>query len=101
MACHQDDTCIEADAKICIEAITEEAATISWRILSLVNIIIKVLTLEFPACSFCWVRRDGNGMAHSLTKFASSLPSFFSCNSSNLPPSVYEVWIRDLIACSS
>uniref|UniRef100_A0A2N9HWJ1 RNase H type-1 domain-containing protein n=1 Tax=Fagus sylvatica TaxID=28930 RepID=A0A2N9HWJ1_FAGSY len=80
---------VEGDAKICIEVITEEAATIPWRILSLVN-IIKVLALEFPAYSFCWVRRDANGVAHSLAKFASSLPSCFSCNSSNLPPSVHE-----------
>jgi hypothetical protein len=91
---------VEGDAKICIEAITEVAATIPWRILSLVN-IIKVLALEFPSCLFCWVRRDANGMAHSLAKFASSLPSCFSCKSSNLPFSMNEVWIRDLIAFSS
>ena len=90
---------VEGDAKICIEAITEVATTILGRILSLVN-IIKVLALEFPTCSFCWVRRDANGMAHSLAKFTSSLPSCFFCNSSNLPPSVHEAWIRDLIACS-
>ena len=52
--------------------------------------IIKVLALEFPSCSFCWVQRDANGMAHSFAKSASSLPSCFSCNSSNLPPSVHE-----------
>jgi ribonuclease HI len=91
---------VEGDAKICIEVITEVAATIPWRILSLVNIIM-VLALEFPSCSFCWVRRDANGMAHSLAKFASSLPSCFSCNSSNLLLSVHEAWIRDLIASSS
>ena len=90
---------VEGNAKICIEAITEVVATIPWRILSLVNIIM-VLALEFPTCSFCWVRTDANGMAHSLAKFTSSLPSCFFCNSSNLPPSVHEAWIKDLIACS-
>jgi hypothetical protein len=91
---------VERDAKICIEAINEEAATIPWRILSLVN-IIKVLALEFPACSFCWLRRDANGMAHSFAKFVSSLLSCVSCNNSNLPPSVHEALIRDLITCLS
>jgi ribonuclease HI len=91
---------VEADAKLCIDAITIETTSIPWRIHSLVH-SLKVLAFEFSVCSFCWVRRDANGVAHSLAKFASSLNSCFSCNSSNLPPSVREAWIRDLIACSS
>ena len=53
---------------IYIEAITEESATVPWRIFSLVN-IIKVLALEFPTCSFGWVPRDANDVTYSLAKF--------------------------------
>jgi hypothetical protein len=91
---------VEGDAKICIEAITDEACFIPWKILSLVN-NIKCLALDFDSCSFCWVHRDANDVAHSLAKFTSSRPSCFSCNSSNLPLSVQEVWLRDLVTLSA
>jgi hypothetical protein len=38
---------------------------------------IKFLALAFSACSFCWVRRDTNGVAHALAKYALSQPHVF------------------------
>ena len=62
---------------------------------------IKFLALAFSACSFCWVCRDANGVAHALAKYALSQPSCFSCSGSNLPPFMSEAWIRDLFVLSS
>ena len=83
---------VEGDAKICIEAITEESTTIPWRILSLVN-IIKVLALEFLTCSFCWVGEMLMAWLISLPSLHLLYPLAFFCNSSNLPFSMHEAWI--------
>ena len=91
---------VEGDAKICIEAISASSNTIPWKIFSIVA-NIKFLALAFSACSFCWVHRDANGVAHALAKYASSQPLCFSCTGSNLPPSMSKAWIRNLSALSS
>jgi ribonuclease HI len=80
---------IEGDAKICIEALAEPEK-VSWRIQTLVS-NIKCVALDFNVCFFYWVPRDVNALAHSFAKFASSQDFCFSCNSTNLPPSVHEV----------
>ena len=90
---------IEGDAKIYIEAFAEPEK-VPWRIQTLVS-NIKCVALDFNVCSFYWVPRDVNALAHSFAKFASSQDFCFSCNSTNLPPSVHEAWIRDLLALSS
>jgi hypothetical protein len=91
---------VESDAKVCIEALTVDSSTTSWKIHSLVA-NINFLALEFSSCVFCWVRRDANGVAHALAKFASSQPTYFSCTSSNLSLSLREAWLGDLLALPS
>jgi hypothetical protein len=76
---------IEGDAKICIEALAAEPEKVPWRIQTLVS-NIKCVALDFNVCSFCWVPRDVNALAHSFAKFASSQDFCFLCNSTNLPP---------------
>ena len=91
---------MEGDAKICIEALAVEPDKVPWRIQTLFS-NIKCVALDFNFCSFYWVPRDVNALAHSFAIFASSQDFCFSCNSTNLPPSVYKAWIRDLLALSS
>ena len=91
---------VESDAKVCIEALTVDSSTTSWKIHSLVA-NINFLALEFSSCVFCWVRRDVDGVAHALAKFASAQPAYFLCTSSNLSFSVREAWLGDLLALPS
>jgi hypothetical protein len=56
----------------------------------------KTLCLDFDLCSFCWVSREANSVAHALVKFASHQPGVFSCNFDSLPPFVIEAWVRDV-----
>uniref|UniRef100_A0A2N9HGL8 Reverse transcriptase domain-containing protein n=1 Tax=Fagus sylvatica TaxID=28930 RepID=A0A2N9HGL8_FAGSY len=89
------DIQVEGDAQVCINAINGHTADIPWKILQVIS-NVKVLAASFKSCSFVWVRRSANSVAHSLAKEASASPSCFHCNNSNLPPSVHEAWIRDL-----
>ncbi len=57
---------------------------------------VSSLVFNFNSCRFCWVGREANMVAHSLANFGSHLAVSFSCNISNLPPSVHTAWIRDL-----
>ena len=84
---------VEGDAKICFEAIMVENAETPWRILSIIS-NVKLLALKFSSCSFCWVRGDANDVAYSLAKCASSQPLSVSYNSTNLPFSIHEAWLR-------
>ena len=91
---------MKSDAKICIETLVVEPEKVPWRIQTLVS-NIKYVALDFNVCSFYWIPRDVNALAHSFAKFASFQDFCFSCNSTNLPPSVHKAWIRDLLALSS
>jgi hypothetical protein len=62
---------MKSDAKICIEALAAEPEKVPWRIQTLV-LNIKCVALDFNVCSFSWVPRDVNALAHSFAKFASS-----------------------------
>ena len=90
------DIFVEGDAQICMSAINGPAIAILWKI-QIIVFNVKLLAASFISCSFYWVRRDANCVAHSLAKFASSQLSCFHCNNSNLPPSVHETWLRDLV----
>jgi hypothetical protein len=90
---------MEGDAKICIKALAAEPKKVPWKIQTLVS-NIKCVALDFNVCSFYWVPRDVNVLAHSFAKFASSQEFCFLCNSTNLPLSVHEAWIKDLLALS-
>jgi hypothetical protein len=62
---------MKSDAKICIEALATELEKAPWRIQTLVP-NIKCVALDFNVCSFCWVPKDVNALAHFFAKFASS-----------------------------
>ena len=81
---------VEGDTKTCIDAIFGDAKIFSWKIISIVA-NVKSFSTIFSSCSFLWVKRDANEVAHTLVRFATTLPTCFSCNSSNLPTSVCEV----------
>ncbi len=78
---------MKSDTKICIETLVAEPEKVPWRIQTLVP-NIKCVALDFNVCSFCWVPRDVNALAHSFAIFASSQDFCFSCNSTNLSLSV-------------
>jgi hypothetical protein len=59
---------VKGDAKICLDAITEELSSCPWRIRPLIS-NIKYLALNFVSCHFCWVGRCANELALSLAKF--------------------------------
>jgi hypothetical protein len=62
--------------------------------LTLVNILL--LSSSFLSCSFNWVRREANGIAHALAKFIPSpKATIFVCNISSLPSCVRDAWRLD------
>lgn len=88
------------DAKICIDAILGNPDKIPWKIRALIDNVSQLIS-SFNHCCFCWVKRVAKVVAHNLAQFASFLPISFSCTNSNIPPSVYEAWLRDLSSLSS
>ncbi len=80
---------IEGDAKLCFDAIGDKSVT-PWSIGSLIDNIGERSKLFF-SCSFCWVRREANFVAHAIAKFASAFSSLsppFCFNLSALPQAV-------------
>jgi ribonuclease HI len=67
---------VEGDAQSCINAINGHTTDIPWKILQVI-FNVKVLASLFKSCSFVWVRRSANSVAHSLAKEASASPSCF------------------------
>ena len=47
----------------------------------------------FLSCNFNWVRREANGVAHSMTKHV------FCCSNSSIPIPVLEAWRLDSLSC--
>uniref|UniRef100_A0A2N9GPM4 Reverse transcriptase domain-containing protein n=1 Tax=Fagus sylvatica TaxID=28930 RepID=A0A2N9GPM4_FAGSY len=91
---------VESDAQLCIDALTGPGDAVDWKIRVLCS-NTKLLALSFMSCSFVWVRRDANHMAHSLAKAAPFLTLPFHYNQEALPPSVLEAWRRDLLSVSA
>ncbi len=91
---------VESDAKFCIDALACPLYESCWKIRHLTAFSLD-LALRFNSCIFNWAMRDANLVAHTLAKaaFSYSLPCF--CSKDNLPPSVKEAWIRDLILLNS
>jgi hypothetical protein len=89
---------VESDAKNCVDAILGISAC-SWNIYALCN-DVKRLALDFSSCSFCWVKREANMVAHELAKsfIPNSFPTCYFFN--NLSASVQEAWSRDLLCIS-
>jgi hypothetical protein len=76
-----------------------DAEVFSWKIHSIVT-NVKSFSAIFSSGSFLWVKRDTNEVKHALAKFATIFPTCFSCNSSNLSPSISKAWLRDLLSSS-
>ena len=91
---------VEGDAKTCIDAIIAGPYGIPWTIFAIVT-YIKLLALKLSTCTFEWIGRDANSVAHSVAKFAVFLSNSFSYNSTNLPPSICEAQLRDMYSLSS
>ena len=88
----------KGNAKVCFNAIVDNSPT-SWAISSLVTNIIE-LSRSFLSCCFCWIRRGANDAAHTLAKFAAHSRFPFHCNYDSLPPTVWDVCMRDVLAFS-
>lgn len=58
---------------------------------------VYLLALSFSVCSFIWVCRETNLVAHELAKPSAVLGSPFICNANSLIPSVKETWLRDAL----
>ncbi len=89
---------IEGDAKLCFDAIGNKLVS-PWSIGSLIDNIGDKSNL-FLSCSFSWVRREANFVAHAMAKFASAFSSLFPpiCfNLSALPQAVWDAWSRDVL----
>ena len=65
--------------------------------------IFNILALAefFVSCSFVWVRRTCNGVAHHATRFALSSHLSFSFNKDSLPPALMAICKADYPPCFS
>jgi hypothetical protein len=85
---------IESDSKVCIDALVADPKYADWSI-SVICDNVKHLAREFSFCSFCWVSREINMVAHTLAKLVPSrlAPVLYFPN--NLPSLLEEAWFRD------
>ena len=86
---------VESDAKNCIDDLLLVSGT-CYRNIHVICNDARMLALDFSSCSFCWVRRKANMVAHSLAMFFPPHCLLVSCFSYNLPAPVKEAWSRDL-----
>lgn len=88
-------------SKICMDAINGDDLDRPWKIDSLCC-DLNMHSLCFNSYFFCWVRREANYVAYSLTKFAVYQKLSFCCKKSSLLPSFFEAWLSDnLCVCIS
>ena len=62
--------CIESDAKVCIDALAGPTIEFPWKIRALALQSLHLASC-FSFCSFNWVRRNANQVAHAVAKVAS------------------------------
>ena len=55
----------------------------------------KALAAEFSFCSFCWIKREANMVAHTLAKLDPQFNRTAIFFPKNLPPPVEVAWFRD------
>lgn len=91
---------VESDAKICIDALSCNSNDCPWKIRALTTLSLE-LAIYFSICNFSWVKREANQSAHVLAKVPTSSCLPFCCFKDALPPSVKEVWLRDVLSCAS
>uniref|UniRef100_A0A2N9HCV7 Reverse transcriptase domain-containing protein n=1 Tax=Fagus sylvatica TaxID=28930 RepID=A0A2N9HCV7_FAGSY len=85
---------IESDSKVCIDALVADPKYADWSI-SVICDNVKHLAREFSFCSFCWVSREINMVAHTLAKLVPSRLSPVLYFPNNLPSLLEEAWFRD------
>ncbi|KAL0002394.1 hypothetical protein SO802_016175 [Lithocarpus litseifolius] len=90
----------EGDSKVCLDGVLKHKGSPDWFIENLIYDIILAAE-SFPACSFAWVNRSCNNVAHVAAKFAieSNMSCFFI--SGNLPPSIVDACKKDAPLCFS
>jgi hypothetical protein len=62
-----------------MDALNGSVESWNWKIDNMC-VEAKLLCVSFVSFCFCWVDREANNLAHSLTKVAASLNSIFVCN---------------------
>ena len=90
---------VEGDAKICFDTLNGVEDCKYWKI-DFICADIRMLSFSFIACTYLWVRRKANNLAHVLVKFVFVQNYDLCCNKTSLPPPVYETWLRDSLICS-
>uniref|UniRef100_A0A2N9IGZ4 Reverse transcriptase domain-containing protein n=1 Tax=Fagus sylvatica TaxID=28930 RepID=A0A2N9IGZ4_FAGSY len=85
---------IESDSQVCINALISENQYEDWSIAVICD-NVKCLALEFNFCSFCWVNREANMVAHTLAKVVPPILSPVLYFPKNLPAFLEEAWFRD------
>lgn len=75
----------EGDSKLCIDAVLDRSGSSVWAIKHLV-FDICLTAMSFLSCSFVWVNRSCNNVAHIAAKFTIESYVFCFFSSGNLPP---------------
>ena len=75
---------VEGNLKICFDSIAGKYQFVDWSISTLTD-NIRSLAVSFAVCSFSWINRSFNGVAHAATKLALVSSSPFCCTNGNLP----------------
>ena len=89
----------KGDAKICFDAINSLSQPYPWCIRTqLLNTV--ALADCFVSCSFVWISRSCNGVAHHVAKFSLFSKLAFVFLLDNLPPDLLSVCKADYPLCS-
>ena len=91
---------LEGDAKICNDAINKPSNPCPWMLIIPIQNIRALLDC-FSSCSFVWVNRSCNGVAHHAARFALNFRLSFFFNKDNLPPALAACCKTDYPLCSS
>jgi hypothetical protein len=91
---------VEGDAKGCFDALNGDPSNVNWTKDSIICNILTFISL-FLSCNFIWMRREANGIVHSMTKYVSSTSfRLFYCSKTSLPRPVLEDWRLDSLSFS-